>query len=138
LLSGRRIEAQPSDLIVTTGSQQAMSLLASAVLDPGDGIAMAPLNYPAAMQAVRYLNASIVMLDAKGEGLAEAVRAAAQTRIKAVYLVPNFANPTGHMMPIEARLALLEDAERHGILVVEDDPYGSCGSITRLRTRCTR
>ena len=73
LLSGRRIEAQPNDLIITTGSQQGMSLLASAVLDSGDAIAMAPLNYPAAMQSARYAGASIVTLDAGGEGLGEVV-----------------------------------------------------------------
>jgi len=48
----------------------------------------------------------------------------AQKRIKAVYLVPNFANPTAHMMPIDARLRALEEAQRHGILIIEDDPYG--------------
>jgi len=123
LLLQRRIKAEPGDLIITTGSQQGMSLLANAVLDPGDAIAMAPLNYPAAMQCARYAGARIVTLDAGGEGLGEVARAAPM-RVKAVYVVPNFANPTGHLMPTEARLRLLEDAQRLGILIVEDDPYG--------------
>lgn len=124
LLAERRITAHPNDLIVTTGSQQGMSLLASTVLDPGDAIAMAPFNYPAAMQSVRYAGASIVTLDAGGDGLGELVRSGVHARIKAAYLVPNFANPTAHVMPLDARLRVLEDAARHGILILEDDPYG--------------
>ncbi len=124
LLLQRRIKAQPADLIITTGSQQGMSLLANAVLDSGDAIAMAPLNYPAAMQCVRYAGARIVTLDAGGEGLGKAVRASTPGRVKAAYVVPNFANPTGHVMPAEARLRLLQEAQQLGVLIVEDDPYG--------------
>ena len=124
LLAERRLETQPGDVLVTTGSQQGMSLLASAVLDPGEAIAMAPFNYPAAMQSARFAGASIATLSAEGEGLGELVRRTGQTRIKAAYLVPNFANPTGHVMPVDARLRVLEDAQRHGILLIEDDPYG--------------
>lgn len=124
LLSRRRIQAQPGEIMITTGSQQGMSLLVNAVLDPADAIAMAPFNYPAAMQAARFAGANIVTLDAAGEGLGELVRGAASRRIKVAYLVPSFANPTGHVMPVDARLRVLEDAQRHGILIIEDDPYG--------------
>jgi DNA-binding transcriptional MocR family regulator len=123
VLAPRRIHVQPDDIAITTGSQQGMSLVAQAILEPGDAIAMAPFNYPAAIQAVRYAGGHVLTLRSEGDGLGE-LASAARRPLKAVYVVPSYSNPTAHVMPIEARQRLLEDAARHGILVLEDDPYG--------------
>jgi DNA-binding transcriptional MocR family regulator len=84
---------------------------------------MAPHNYPAAMQAVRFAGGRILVSNDDLEGLAELARGSAST-LKAVYVVPSFANPTGHCMSLEARVRLLEEATRLGLCVLEDDPYG--------------
>ncbi len=123
LLRTRRIDSQPDDLLITTGSQQGISLLMSVLLEEGDAVAMAPHNYPAAMQAVRFARGRIVALNDDLEGIAGLVPETVST-LKAVYVVPNFANPTGHCMPLDARMRLLRDAARLGICVIEDDPYG--------------
>ena len=123
VLADRHIQAQPNEVAITTGSQQGMSLVAQVILEPGDAVAMAPFNFPASIQAVRYAGGQVLTLPGEGEGLGELARSARRP-IKAVYLVPSFANPTAHVMPLGARLRLLEDAVRHGILVIEDDPYG--------------
>jgi DNA-binding transcriptional MocR family regulator len=123
VLATRHIQAEPGDVAITTGSQQGMSLVAQAILEPGDAVAMAPFNYPSAIQAVRYAGGHVLTLFGEGAGLGE-LQSSASRPVKAVYVVPSFSNPTGHVMPLEARLRLVEDAARYGILVLEDDPYG--------------
>jgi 2-aminoadipate transaminase len=123
MLAARRINAPPDSLLVTTGSQQGISLVASVLLDPGDAVAMAPYNYPSAVHAVRFAGANLVALSDDGEGLDELARSH-RGRVKAAYLVPDFANPTGHVMSFECRLRLLESAAKHDVCVIEDDPYG--------------
>lgn len=123
LLRARRIDAHPGDLLITTGSQQGISLLMSVLIEGGDAVAMAPYNYPAAMQAVRFAAGRIVLLNDDLDGLAELAQELAAA-LKAVYVVPSFANPTGHCMSLEARVRLLDQAARLGICVIEDDPYG--------------
>jgi 2-aminoadipate transaminase len=123
LLRARRIDARPGDVLITTGSQQGISLLMSVLLEADDAVAMAPYNYPAAMQAVRFAAGRIFLLRDNLDGLAELAQASAAA-LKAVYVVPSFANPTGHCMSLEARLRLLQQAARLGICVIEDDPYG--------------
>jgi DNA-binding transcriptional MocR family regulator len=123
LLAERHIQAHPNDIAITTGSQQGMSLVVQAILEPGDVVAMAPFNFPASMQAVRYAGGQVLALRSEGEGLGE-LASSVHRPVKAVYVVPSFANPTGHVMPMDDRLRLLEEAVRHDILVLEDDPYG--------------
>lgn len=123
MLSARRITAPPDSLFVTTGAQQGISLVASVLLDAGDAVAMAPYNYPSAVHAVRFAGASVLPLNDDGEGIDDLARSH-RGRVKAAYLVPNFANPTGHVMSFECRLRLLEAAAKHDVCVIEDDPYG--------------
>ena len=123
LLAERHIEANPNDIAITTGSQQGMSLLVQAILEPGDVVAMAPFNFPASMQAVRYAGGQVLALRGDGVGLGE-LASSAHRPIKAVYVVPSFSNPTAHVMSLEDRVRMLEEAVRHNILVLEDDPYG--------------
>jgi DNA-binding transcriptional MocR family regulator len=114
-----------TDWVLTTGSQQGIDLVARAVLDAGDAVAVEEHAYPAALQAFRFCQARIVGVAADSEGmLPDALaEAALAQRLKAVYLVPTFGNPTGALMGAERRAALLRVAARHGVLLIEDDPY---------------
>ncbi|MEU0006677.1 PLP-dependent aminotransferase family protein [Streptomyces sp. NPDC006314] len=116
----------PDDLLVTTGSQQALSLLATALLEPGDTVLVESPCYLAALQVFGLAGARVVAVpgDADGvdpEALAEAVR---RERPKLLYLVPTFQNPTGRTMPAPRREAIAAVAARQGLWIVEDDPYG--------------
>jgi 2-aminoadipate transaminase len=124
LLATRSIKVSPAEVLITTGSQQGISLLARVLIEPGDGVALAHYNYPAALQAFRFAGARVHALDDDLEGLGELARSDAGKRLKAVYLVPSFANPTAHVLNVGARLRLLDEAQRAGICVIEDDPYG--------------
>ena len=124
VLATRFIAATPAEILITTGSQQGISLLARVLIEPGDSVAMARYNYPAALQAFKFSGARVHALNDDLEGLAELARSVDAKRLKAVYVVPSFANPTGHTLSEAARLRLLDEAARVGICVIEDDPYG--------------
>jgi DNA-binding transcriptional MocR family regulator len=116
---------EPADWVITSGSQQAIDLVARTLLDPGDAVAVEAHAYPAALQAFRFCQARIAGVAADGEGMlpdafADAARA---QRIKAIYLVPTFGNPTGTLMSAERRVALLKAAAEAGTVLIEDDPY---------------
>lgn len=122
----RGLPTAPDDLLVTTGSQQALSLLAAALVDPGDTVLVEEPCYLAALQVFALAGARIVAVpgDADGtdpEALAELV---VRERPKLFYTVPTFQNPSGRTMPAERRAAVAEVAVRHGVWIVEDDPYG--------------
>jgi DNA-binding transcriptional MocR family regulator len=116
---------EPADWVVTSGSQQAIDLVARTLLDPGDTVAVEAHAYPAALQVFRFCQARIVGIDSDAEGmLPEAFEAAARAqRVKAIYLVPCFGNPTGSLMGEQRRAALLRAAAAAGTVVIEDDPY---------------
>ncbi|UXX93881.1 PLP-dependent aminotransferase family protein [Streptomyces sp. AD2-2] len=114
------------DLLVTTGSQQALSLLATALLEPGDVVLVEQPCYLAALQVFAFAGARIVAVpgDAAGvdpEALDELV---VRERPKLFYTVPTFQNPTGRTLPADRRAAVAEVAARRGVWIVEDDPYG--------------
>lgn len=122
----RGLPTGPDDILVTTGSQQALSLLATALLEPGDTVLVENPCYLAALQAFGFAGARILPVpsDAHGvdpEALAELV---ARERPKLLYTVPTFQNPTGRTMPAARRAAVAAVAARHGLWIVEDDPYG--------------
>ncbi|MFE5794733.1 PLP-dependent aminotransferase family protein [Streptomyces sp. NPDC056503] len=120
------LAARPDGLLITTGSQQALSLLAGVLLEPGDTVLVEDPTYLAALQC--FVRAGVravpVPTDSEGIDVAALPRLLAEHRPKAVYLVPTFQNPTGHTMPAERRTALARLAARHGFWIVEDDPYG--------------
>jgi len=126
LLCERGVRAEPADVLITTGSQQGIDLLGRVLVEPGDVVAVARFNYPAAVQSLRLSGARFAVLDCDAQGLQtellEAVLARSGARV--LYLVPSFGNPGGDLMPLERRLQLLEIAARLGVTVIEDDPYG--------------
>ncbi|HEY3477600.1 MAG TPA: PLP-dependent aminotransferase family protein [Streptomyces sp.] len=125
-LSGRGLPTGPDGLLVTGGSQQGLALVATALLEPGDVVLVENPTYLAALQCFGFTGARIVPVPTDADGVVpEALdELARQERPKLLYLVPNFQNPTGRTLPLARRRAVAEVAERHGLWIAEDDPYG--------------
>ncbi len=132
---GRELAAD--QLLVTSGSQQALDLVARALLDPGDVVIVEAPTYPGAIHALRNVGARFATVPVDGEGMVvdqlEAVVEAAEKATgrwpRLIYTIPDFANPSGACMGLARREQLVATAARLGIPVFEDDPYG------RLRYR---
>lgn len=131
VLARRDVSATPETLLITTGSQQGLDLLARVLLDPGDVALVELPAYTGAITAFRDVQARLVGVrqDAGGVDLSHLDRTilrlrAEGRRVRFLYVVPNFQNPTGVLMERSRRRQLLELAARRDILIVEDDPYG--------------
>ncbi|MFE6522133.1 PLP-dependent aminotransferase family protein [Streptomyces sp. NPDC057794] len=124
--TARGLPTGPDDLLVTTGSQQALSLLATALLEPGDTVLVEDPCYLAALQAFGFAGARIVPVPGDEHGLDPRAleELVGRERPKLLYTVPTFQNPTGRTLPAERREAVAAVAARHGLWIVEDDPYG--------------
>ena len=122
----RGIDCTADDVIVTTGSQQALDLIAHTLLDPGDIVAVELPTYIGGSASFFARSAELMGVQQDDEGIVpESLRAvASQRRIKLLYTIPNFQNPSGRLMTQERRAAVLEIAEEYDFLVIEDDPYG--------------
>lgn len=125
------IQGSVENLMITTGSQHALELLADLFLDQGDAVMVEAPSYVGAVGIFRHKEAHIehVFTDEDGispEALAEAAdRLIEQGRkVKLLYLVPNFANPSGVTLTAERRAQVLQVCRERGILIIEDNPYG--------------
>ena len=115
-----------NELIVTTGSQQGLDLLGKTLISPGDKVIVEGPTFLATIQCFRLYGAELITVPVDGEGTqTEALeRLIAEHKPKFVYLIPTFGNPSGALMSLERRKAVLEMAVKHNTLIVEDDPYG--------------
>lgn len=113
-------------LIVTTGSQQALDLLGKTMISPGDKVIVEGPTFLATIQCFRLYGAQLISapIDANGVKVDELERLIVEHRPKMVYLIPTFGNPSGAMLSLERRKRVLEIAAKHQVLIVEDDPYG--------------
>lgn len=132
LLAARGIAAAPAEIMITTGSQQGLDLVGRLMLDPGDVVLVELPAYTGAISAFKNTQARLVGVRQAADGVdlddLQAVLArerAAGHRVRFLYLVPNFQNPTGLLLSREKRRLVLEWASRENMLVVEDDPYGA-------------
>ena len=130
IMAQRHAPTTRERLLITTGSQQGLDLVARVLLDPGDVILVELPTYTGAISAFRNVCSEMVGVrqEADGVDLGElddvTVRLRAQgKRARVLYLVPNFQNPTGLLIGQAKRRALLEWADRRDVLIVEDDPY---------------
>ncbi|MDH4448389.1 MAG: PLP-dependent aminotransferase family protein [Acidovorax sp.] len=114
------------NLIVTTGSQQALDLLGKTLISPGDKVIVEGPTFLATIQCFRLYGAELISAPIDGNGVKtdELEKLIAEHKPKFVYLIPTFGNPSGAMLSLGRRKAVLEMAVRHNTLVVEDDPYG--------------
>ena len=131
IMSLEGIKSDVDNIVVTTGSQHGLDLVSSLFLDPGDVVLAEGPSYVGALGVFRARQAHIehVYTDNNGispEALSETIKRvqAAGKNIKFLYLVPNFANPSGVTLAAERRLKILEICRKHHILVLEDNVYG--------------
>ena len=125
-LTSRGLQTEPDQLLITSGSQQALTLIATVLLEPGDRVLVEEPSYLAALQCFGLAGATAVPVPCDDDGLIpEALdELIAAHRPKLLYTIPTFHNPTGRTLPEQRRRALATVAQRTGLQVVEDDPYG--------------
>lgn len=128
------IRANPDDIIVTTGSQQALDLISRIFIDPGDVVLVEAPSYVGALGTFHQYEAQVVHVSMDDQGLIpEALRHAISSvratgrKIKFLYVIPNYQNPTGVLLPADRRTEILEICRDEQIFVVEDNPYGLLG-----------
>ena len=115
-----------NELIVTTGSQQALDLLGKTMISPGDKVIVEGPTFLATIQCFRLYGAELVSAPCDGHGVNtdELEKLIAEHKPKFVYLIPTFGNPSGALLSLERRKNVLEMAVKYNTLIVEDDPYG--------------
>ena len=128
------IKANPDDVLVTTGSQQALDLISRIFIDPGDVVLVEAPSYVGALGTFAQYEASVVHVEMDQNGLIpESLRQAIKTlryqgrRIKFLYLIPNYQNPAGVLLPADRRTEILDICRAEKIFIVEDNPYGLLG-----------
>ena len=119
-------DVRAEQLIVTTGSQQALDLLGKVLINPGDKVIVEGPTFLATINCFRLYGAELISapIDGQGADTDALERLIAEHRPKFVYIIPTFGNPSGALLSLARRKAVLEMAVKHQTLIVEDDPYG--------------
>jgi len=119
------IDVTPDNIMITSGSQQALDLLGKILINPGDHILVESPTYLGALQAWNVYGAEYVVVEADEHGMiTDALEEGLRSGPKFIYVLPNFQNPTGATLTLERRHRLIELADQYGVPIVEDDPYG--------------
>lgn len=128
------IGADPDDVVITTGSQQALDLMAELFINAGDVVLAESPSYVGALGCFRARQADVVHVDLDEDGLIpealeETIRRLklAGRAIKFLYTIPNFQNPAGVTLTLERRQRIAEICMREHVLILEDNPYGLLG-----------
>lgn len=121
------VDSELDNVLVTTGSEQALDLVGKAFVDPGDTVLVEQPTYLCALDVFRSYGANFASVEMDEDGmkmdaLEEALKANPNTKL--IYTVPNFQNPTGRTMTEERRKQLAELAEKYDVYILEDNPYG--------------
>jgi 2-aminoadipate transaminase len=127
-LTGRTVadgvRVATENVMITTGSQQALDLIGKILINPGDKILVESPTYLGALQAWSAYGAEYVTVPADEDGMrTDELEAALRAGPKLIYVLPNFQNPTGVTLSLERRKRLVELADKYGVPIVEDDPY---------------
>lgn len=119
------INVTADNIMITNGSQQALDLIGKIFINPGDRILVESPTYLGALQAWNAYNAQYVSVPLDQDGIkVDQLEHALRAGPKFMYVLPNFQNPTGVTIPLERRKFLVELADRYGVPIIEDDPYG--------------
>lgn len=126
MLAEEGIDAPMERVVITTGSQQAIDLVARVLLNPGDEVVVGDPTFLGALQSFNGYEANFLTVPQDEEGLRTDVLAGIlqSFRPKLIYAIPNFENPTGLSMSDTRKAELYALARQHGVPVLEDDPYG--------------
>lgn len=134
VMEPEEVHAHPDDIVVTTGSQQALDLVTRLFVDPGDVVIAEAPSYVGALGVFRAYEADVVHVLMDDDGIIPEIldetlqRMRAERRtVKFIYTIPNFHNPGGMTLSAERRPQIVEIARRHGVLLIEDNPYGLLG-----------
>jgi 2-aminoadipate transaminase len=122
------LNASPEQVLVTSGSQQGLDLVAKTLIDPGDAVLVENPAYLGALQAFQSYQARIIGVPGDDQGMRvdelAGILAGLPRPPKLLYLIPNFQNPSGTSLTAARRARIAELAAAHGVPVLEDDPYG--------------
>lgn len=119
------LEVTPDNILITSGSQQALDLLGKIFINHGDRIVVESPTYMGALQAWNAYGAEYVPVRSDDYGMiTDELEEALRTGPKFIYVLPNFQNPTGTTLAKERRIQLVDLADQYGVPIVEDDPYG--------------
>ena len=120
-----KVPANAEEIVITTGSQQGLDLIARLLFNPGDTVLMEEHSYPGAITAFAATGARMTAVDCDDEGpIMSTLEQLISTGAKALYLMPNCSNPTGSCISVSRRRQLVEWSHRSGIPLIEDD-YGA-------------
>lgn len=120
----RDVQCVPEQVIIVNGAQQALNLIAMLLLDAGDSVWIEDPGYPAAAQVMRAYGAHIVPVPVMPNGFSLADALLATDMAKMMYVTPSHQYPTGAIMPVAQRLALLRLAAERSVWIIEDDYDG--------------
>ncbi len=121
-----RYKVRATQVLITTGSQQALDLLGKTLIDPGSRVLVETPTYLGALQSFSMYEPRYVQVASDDAGMViEALTPELTQGARALYAQPNFQNPTGRRMPVERRRALADFARTSPFPVIEDDPYGA-------------
>jgi GntR family transcriptional regulator/MocR family aminotransferase len=126
ILASQGLQARPENILITAGSQQALSLVSQLLLKPGDTILVESPTYGGALELFRAVNFSIVgiPMDKQGMQVENLEKLLQQHHPKLIYTIPNFHNPTGTCLSSSRRRELLVLADRYNVPILEDDFVG--------------
>lgn len=117
--------SSPENVLIISGSQQALDLTAKLFVDEGDKVVVAAPTYSGALSTYSVYGAEYLSVECDNEGmLPDALEAAMRQQPSLLYCVPNFMNPTGVYMSLDRRKNLVELARKYNVPIIEDDPYG--------------
>jgi 2-aminoadipate transaminase len=119
------IEVAPANVLITSGSQQALDLVGKLLINPGDRVVVEDPTYLGALQAFTAYQPEFLTVPIDDDGVdTDHLEQALRSGPKFVYVLPNFQNPGGVTLSLERRRRLVELASHYGVPIVEDDPYG--------------
>jgi 2-aminoadipate transaminase len=119
------VEVTADNILITSGSQQALDFIGRLFLNRGDYIVVESPTYLGALQAWNAYGAQYIPVRADEDGMiVNELEAALRIGPKFIYILPNFQNPSGYTLSLERRQKLVELADKYGVPIVEDDPYG--------------
>jgi len=119
------VEVSPDNILITSGSQQALDFIGRLFINRGDYVVVESPTYLGALQAWNAYGAQYITVPADENGMiVDKLEAALRIGPKFIYILPNFQNPSGSTLSLERRRKLVQLADKYGVPIVEDDPYG--------------